>query len=177
MSALFLILENPVTEAQNKWYRQPMVWLVIAIPLSAVIVGSILLTLSIQTFDGLVEDDYYKKGKEINQVLERDEFALDNGIVAQVTLDTETGVIVVDLESQNDYLFPEQMGISLLHPTQSRKDHKLLLRKGPDGRYYSELVNPLSDGRWYFRISEPNWRLQKVISWPTSSEFTMTAVN
>lgn len=166
-----------MTEAQNKWYRQPMVWLVIAIPLSAVIVGSILLTLSIQTFDGLVEDDYYKKGKEINQVLERDEFAFDNGIVARVNLDPETGVIVVDLESDSNYAFVDQMGISLLHPTQSRQDHKMLLRKGPDGRYYSELVNPLSEGRWYFRISEPNWRLQKLISWPKLGEFTISASN
>ena len=108
-----------MTEPQNKWYRQPIVWLVIAIPLSAVIVGAILLTLSIQTFDGLVEDDYYKKGKEINQVLERDEFALDNGISARVNLDTETGVIVIDLDSSGAYAFPEQLGISLLHPTQS----------------------------------------------------------
>lgn len=148
-----------------------MVWLVIAIPLSAVIVGMIMLTLSIQTFDGLVEDDYYKKGKEINQLLERDEFAVNNGIRADVQIDGETGVIVIDLKSAGDYPFPEQMGTSLLHPTQSQKDVKLLLKRGPDGRYYSELLRPLSDGRWYFRISEPNWRLQKLIAWPVNSSF------
>lgn len=148
-------------------------WLVIAIPLSAVIVGTIMITLSITTFDGLVEDDYYKKGKEINQLLERDEFALENGIQAKVHIDDQTGVIAVGLSSAANYEFPERMGISLLHPTQSRQDIKLLLQKGPDGRYYSELLEPLKDGRWYFRISEPNWRLQQLITWPVLKKFTI----
>lgn len=168
-------LEKGVTEQKNKWYRQPMMWLVIAIPLSAVLVGSIMLTLSIRTFDGLVEDDYYKKGKEINQLLARDDFALENGISADVSIDDQTGIIVVDLKNTLTYVFPEQMGLSLLHPTRSKKDIKLLLSKGPDGRYYSELLQPLTDGRWYFRVSEPNWRLQKLISWPQVAVFTLNS--
>lgn len=167
--------EKTVTEIQKRWYHYPMVWMVIAIPLSAVIVGAILLTLSITTFDGLVEDDYYKKGKEINAVLERDEFALENGIKAEVQIDADIGIIVVNLSSVTDYTFPQDMGLSLLHPTQSRKDVKLLLSKGLDGRYYSELLAPLSDGRWYFRISEPNWRLQKLLEWPLTSGFDLTS--
>ena len=164
-----------MTEVQNKWYRQPMVWLVIAIPLSAVIVGVIMITISVITFDGLVEDDYYKKGKEINQLLARDEFALDNGISAIVNIDDQTGIIVIALNSAAGYQFPEQMGISLLHPTRSRQDVKLLLTLGPDGRYYSELLQPLSGVRWYFRISEPNWRLQKLISWPAATSFELNS--
>lgn len=152
-----------------------MVWLVIAIPLSAVIVGMIMFTIAVTTFDGLVEDDYYKKGKEINQLLARDEFAVDNGISAIVNMDDQTGIIVITLDSAAGYQFPEQMGISLLHPTQSRKDVKLLLTQGPDGRYYSELLQPLSGGRWYFKISEPNWRLQKLISWPVGSNFELNS--
>ncbi len=164
-----------MTQARNKWYQQPMVWLVIAIPLSAVIVGSIMFTLAVTTFDGLVEDDYYKKGKEINQLLVRDEFALNNGIIAQVSIDEQTGIIVADLSNTGDYAFPKQMGLSLLHPTQAKQDVKLLLSQGPDGRYYTELLQPLRDGRWYFRVSEPNWRLQKLIHWPEDAAFTLNS--
>lgn len=162
-----------MTKTGNEWYRYPMVWLVIAIPLSAVIVGSIMITLSFTTFDGLVEDDYYKQGKEINQLLARDDFAVDKGISAQITIDDSTGIIVVDLNSTAAYAFPEQMGMSFLHPTQSHQDVKLVLSKGPDGRYFSELTKPLNKSRWYLRISEPNWRLQKLISWPVPGEFTL----
>jgi hypothetical protein len=168
-------LETGVTEEKNKWYQQPMMWLVIAIPLSAVFVGAIMLTLSITTFDGLVEDDYYKKGKEINQLLARDEFAMSNGIRADVNIDDKTGVIVIDLKSTAKYEFPNNMGLSLLHPTRSKQDVKLLLTQGPDGRYYSELLRPLTPGRWYFRVSEPNWRLQKLISWPEGTVFTLNS--
>lgn len=164
-----------MTNLKRKWYQEPMVWLVIAIPASAVIVGSIMITLSVTTFDGVIEDDYYIKGKEINQVLARDEFALDNEITANVLMDEQTGIITVALNNATSYQFPDQLGISLLHPTQSRRDVKLLLSKGPDGRYYSELLNPLTDGRWYFRISEPNWRLQKLISWPVSGAFEINS--
>ena len=162
-----------MTKTGNEWYRYPMVWLVIAIPLSAVIVGSIMITLSFTTFDGLVEDDYYKQGKEINQVLARDDFAVDNGISAQITIDDSTGIIAVDLTSTAAYAFPENLGMSFLHPTQSHQDIKLVLSKGPDGRYFSELTKPLNKSRWYLRISEPNWRLQKLISWPIPGEFTL----
>jgi hypothetical protein len=166
-----------MTEQKKEWYRHPMVWMVIAIPASAVIVGSILLTLSITTFDGLVEDDYYKKGKEINQLLERDEFALEKGVNAEVRIDEQTGIIVIDLNSNSEYAFPAQMGLSLLHPTQSRRDVKLLLTRGPDGRYFAELLQSLPDGRWYFRISEPNWRLQKLIKWPDNAQFNLNSAS
>ena len=164
-----------MTESKLKWYRQPMVWMVIAIPASAVIVGMAQLTISILTFDGLVEDDYYKKGIDINEVLARDEFAMEKGIKAQVQIDGETGIVVVALSNSEDYMFPDDLGLALLHPTQSKKDVKLLLSKGPDGRYYSELLEPLSDGRWYFRVSEANWRLQKLINWPSANSFELNS--
>jgi hypothetical protein len=92
-----------------------------------------------------------------------------------VSIDDQTGIIVVELSNTGGYVFPKQMGLSLLHPTQSKQDVKLLLSQGPDGRYYSELLNPLRDGRWYFRISEPNWRLQKLINWPEGVVFKLNS--
>lgn len=169
------VTQSEVTKTKSKWYREPMVWLVIAIPLSAVIVGIAMMSISIITFDGLVEDDYYKKGIDINEVLARDEFALEQGIKAQVQIDAETGIVVVSLSNSGDYVFPDDLGLALLHPTQSKKDVKLLLSKGPDGRYYSELLKPLSDGRWYFRVSEANWRLQKLIDWPSADHFELNS--
>lgn len=154
---------------KKPWYRHPMVWMVIAIPFSAVVVGIILITLSVQTYDGLVEDDYYKRGKEINLDLARDQYAVDNGISAEVHIEPNTGVISVELMSKKAYQFPDNLGLALLHPTQSRQDRKLLLEKGPDGRYHTALARPLKEGRWYVRISEPNWRLQKKFRYPNKT--------
>ena len=52
------------------WYKEPWPWVLIAIPFSAVIMGVVLITLALESEDGLVVDDYYWKGKQINQVLE-----------------------------------------------------------------------------------------------------------
>ena len=42
------------------WYREPMVWLVIMIPFSAVIMGGILLTLAVWSDDGRERDHRYE---------------------------------------------------------------------------------------------------------------------
>ena len=47
---------------QRHWYQEGYVWLVIAIPGLAVVMGVVLITLASTSFDGLVADDYYKKG-------------------------------------------------------------------------------------------------------------------
>ena len=44
-------------ERGNRWYRVPFVWLVIALPLTAVIASFITLGLAISSDDGVVEDD------------------------------------------------------------------------------------------------------------------------
>ncbi len=54
---------------RSVWYREPYVWLLIAIPACAVVAGFVTLALAIATDDGLVVDDYYWQGKQINRVL------------------------------------------------------------------------------------------------------------
>ena len=69
------------------WYREPLVWLLISFPLTAVIAGFFTLYLAIISKDGLVVDDYYQRGKEINMSLARDRAAARHGLHASVTLD------------------------------------------------------------------------------------------
>ena len=57
------------------WYRQIWPWLLMLGPGIVVIAGFITLWLAITSFDGLVADDYYKKGLGVNQDLSRRERA------------------------------------------------------------------------------------------------------
>ncbi|MCK7576724.1 MAG: FixH family protein [Chromatiales bacterium] len=60
---------NPTTPMQAcPWYREAMVWFVIAIPLTSVFTGFTMLYLAESGKDGMVVDDYYRKGKEINML-------------------------------------------------------------------------------------------------------------
>ena len=85
------------------WYREPWPWLLMAGPCVVIVAGFFTLWLAITSDDGLVADDYYKRGLAINQTLSRalraEQLALGARVVlgadgarARVTL-TGTGVL------------------------------------------------------------------------------------
>lgn len=56
-------------QAEQKWYQNPFVWLVIGGPLLVVVASFITLYLAITHPDPAI-DDYYRKGIEINKTLD-----------------------------------------------------------------------------------------------------------
>ena len=115
---------NSAPETQRNWKREPMVWMLIAIPLAAVIMGVVMITLASQTFSGLVVDDYYKKGKQINRVLARDRLAQ----MARVVRD---GRGLQEYPSlNNDQLAAAERGIVVANvtPTGSEIEYKVVAR-------------------------------------------------
>ncbi len=152
------------------WYRIPLVWLIIGIPLSSVIVGMIMLILSIRSFDGLVADDYYKRGKEINLVLKRDQYARQHNINANVRLDSEK--LLVEINIADVYSLPTEIEVQLLHPTQSGKDVAFQLSQKSPGVYAAELER-LPSGRRIVQIGTPLWRLVTNVHIEQAIEFTM----
>ena len=57
--------------AGTPWYRQRWPWLLMLGPAIVVVAGIVTAVIAIETDDGLVADDYYKRGLAINQTLER----------------------------------------------------------------------------------------------------------
>ena len=92
---------NEKTAMLAPWYWVPFVWLLIGVPASSVILGAIMITLTVRTDDGLVIDDYYQHGKEINQVLARDEVARERGAQARLIFDIQTGVLSPNLSGES----------------------------------------------------------------------------
>ncbi len=88
------------TKSINPWYREPFVWLLIAFPLTAVVAGFITLGLAISSDDGVVEDDYYLRGKEINRVLARDQAAATRGLQGRVELDDAQHQLLIRLTAR-----------------------------------------------------------------------------
>jgi hypothetical protein len=114
-------------QTQKRWYQEPWVWLMIALPMSAVIGGIITIYLAIVSSDGLVVDDYYKRGKAINLDLARDEAAAHYGIEASLALELDGGAVSLELNAING-AWPDSVRLSLLHPTRAGYDQVLLLR-------------------------------------------------
>jgi len=144
------------------WYREPYVWLTIAIPLAAVIGSVITGWLALQSDDGLVVDDYYKQGLAINRVLERDRQAEELGIEANIQLSQEQNTFRLFLTGNENFIPPATITISFLHATRGGFDRKIQASRTAHNLYQAELPE-LVRGRWHFQIETDSWRGLKTI--------------
>lgn len=144
------------TTLTRPWYKEPMVWLVIAIPLSSVIYGTFFLIVSITTFDGMVVDDYYKVGKQINREFKRDRAALSHGLSAQVLVENKT--VTVTTVSNQDYTDPPALEISFIYSTRANIDKEIFVEQVSPGIYKGSIPE-LETGRWNVQIASDDWRL------------------
>ena len=153
------------------WYREPWVWLMIALPASAVIGGMITIYLAIVSSDGLVEDDYYKRGKTINLELARDQVAAHQELQAILGMNSQSGQVTVRLESR-DKLHPENVRLLLLHPTRAGKDQRIQLE--PDGKgVYIGTARLVEPANWHVQLETDNWRLSGRVQLPHEGPFRL----
>lgn len=155
------------------WYRQPFVWLLILFPSLAVVGGIITIFLAVSSDDGLVVDDYYKHGKEINRTLERDNAAALYGIEAGIRLDPKTGALTVQLNE----VVPEQgqtLVLRLLHPTVANRDVELTLE--PLGQHlWTAQLEEVPQGPRYVHLETDKWRLTATASLPDDFPLALRA--
>lgn len=157
-----------MSEAKTPWHRVPFVWLVITLPLTAVVAGFTMLWLAIATDDGLVADDYYKRGKEINRVLARDRAAVGLGLKATLTMDAGSHRLTLQLDLRDDTKPPELVELHFLHTTRAGLD-KILILPRKSGALYEAPLPELSPGRWHLQLSAQNWRLTGSLRMPAES--------
>lgn len=158
--------------AIRAWYREPLVWLIITFPLTAVIAGFFTLYLAIISKDGLVVDDYYQKGKEINMSLARDRAAARHGLHADVHLDAAKQAVVVRLGAASGRPLPDRLELRWLHATRAGFDRKQMLMRSPDGRYRGAFPE-LAPGHWYVQIEAQDWRLQGSLRVPAEARLDL----
>jgi hypothetical protein len=144
------------------WYRHFHVWLLIAFPALSVAGGIATLWLAFRTDDGLVADDYYRQGMEINLRMERDRHAVAAGLDADLEFERASGRIRVALRARQGFPQPEVLRLSFMHPTRAGLDRTVRLdAAGP--MFYEGALPELEPARWYAVIEADDWRLVKVI--------------
>lgn len=148
-----------LTEQNRPWYSFPLVWMMIAIPFSAVIMGVVMIWLAVDTNDGLVVDDYYKQGLEINRLISRDKKAAELGLSAIVDFDNSTKIIRLKFDKGQLDSFPASLQLNLQHATRENSDITVLLDHGLDDQYIGHAKQSLSEGIWYFVIVDQDWKL------------------
>ncbi len=156
-------------QATNPWYREPGPWLLMAGPLVVVVASFITLWLAIRSNDGLVSEDYYKKGLAINQTLARSERAQALGIAAGLRF--TDGVITVRLTARAPFFMPPgSLYVTLSHPTRAGLDQNLVLQR--KGEYYQGELKLPPAGHWVvlLRDGEQTWRLLGNVVLPAAGE-------
>ena len=148
--------KNPAKS--ERWYRVPFVWLVWILPFTAVVGSFVSLALAIRSNDGLVEDDYYKRGMEINRVLDRDRAAAARGMESTLDLDAVHHELRLRLSARQPMTWPENVKLKLMHATRAGLDKTVELARLADGTYRMPLPE-LAPGHWDVQLAAQDWRL------------------
>jgi len=156
---------NTISSHENSipWYKEYYVWLIILFPMLAVIGGIVTMILAVESNDGLVIDDYYKQGLEINRVLDRDKIAIDYQLNANVRFNQEIGEVLITITAASNFVYPANISVTFLHATRSGFDKKINMLLTHD-TIYSGNLSVLAPGKWYVYIQHDNWRLIKTIN-------------
>lgn len=142
---------------KRHWWKEPMVWLIIALPLAAVVGGLVTAWIAARGSDSLVAEDYYKQGLAIHQVLERDARAVQLGLAAD--LQVAGGRIEVRLSGRLD-AYPDRLTLNVVHPTRAADDRTIPLAAAALGIYRGELPTPAAGQRRLVLEPEDHaWRL------------------
>lgn len=166
-----MLAKHPV----ESWKKQPYVWMLILIPFSAVIMGVIMINLAIQSDSGLVVDDYYKKGKQINQVIGRDQAASALALNANIQFDADSTTVKVDLSANSELSDGQTVTLGFYHATRPGMDQSQPLKR-IGYQHYSAKFAPLAPGRWKVQLATDTWRLTGSLHRPGGDSLQLVAM-
>jgi hypothetical protein len=145
-----------ISEKSRPWYREFWPWFVMLFPATAVVGGIITFRVAATSYDGMVEDDYYKQGMAINRTLARDQAAASVGLNARLQFSGGQASLRLDGRLAE---WPPLLRLRLLHPTRSGMDQTVLLAAQGDGRYTG--AYQAATGKWNLVLEDERktWRL------------------
>lgn len=151
------------------WYRHRWPWFLMAGPGLVVVASFVTLWLAIVSSDGLVTEDYYKKGLAINQTLALSERAKQFGLEAGLRLTLNN--VSVRLSSKTPgFMPPAKIRVTISHPTRAGLDQSQVLTY-LDGHYSGPFRLPAA-GHWVVLVEDDarNWRVMGNVILPAAGE-------
>ncbi len=155
------------------WYREFWPWFLMSLPATAVIAGITTVVIAVRSSDGMVVGDYYKAGLAINQTLARDNAAYALGLTA--TVRNEDGALLLTLAGRLPG-YPEQLTLTLAHPTRAGMDQTLVLHHAGGGHYHASMP-AMPAGKWHLQLvdSASTWRVAGIVHLPLTVPVTLAA--
>jgi len=159
-----------MTNSPKPWYRHRWPWILIAGPLTVVVASMVTVWLAVSTSDGLVTDDYYKKGLAVGTTLAQSSRAEQLGLEARMRLTADAVRVQLTGKDGSGFVPPAALNMTLSHPTRAGLDLSQRLRLEEDA-YVGKLRLPAS-GHWLVLVEdeEKSWRLMASVTLPASGE-------
>lgn len=163
-----------VIEATRPWYREPWPWLLMSGPAIVIVAGLFTAWLAVTTNDGLVTEDYYKKGLAVHQTVARSDQATHWGVVAGIRVSDDRINVRIEANAA-DFVMPPTLAITISHPTRAGLDQSRILIRGKDrvgADSYSGTVRLPVAGHWLLTIEDEKktWRLLGNVILPANGE-------
>lgn len=146
-----------MTASRPAW-REPMLWLVVALPLASVIAGITTLTLALRSGGADAVPGEVRRTAQIQIAnLAADQRALHQRLSATLQVDAGTGALELQLDAA--LAPPRQLQLDLIHPSRAELDRSIPLVQAGAG-WHGRLDRP-RDHAWNLRLRAPdaNWRL------------------
>lgn len=148
-------------EQPSSPWKQPIVWLMVAL-VGAVVIGSAIM-LKVAADGGpmdVVPDEVLRTGEIQHSDLGPDAAAARAGLTAVVRIDREHGTVEV-FPTTGDFDHAQRLRLSLHHPTRARDD--LVLELTPFDAGWRASAKPALDHDWLLQLesgSGRDWRLR-----------------
>ncbi|MDP1735171.1 MAG: FixH family protein [Sulfuritalea sp.] len=157
------------TAIGRPWYREPWPWILAAGPFIVVIAGIYTAWLAVVSNDGLVTEDYYRKGLAANQTIARSELASKLGLVAGVRIAGDTLSVRMQANDKS-FMMPPTLAVTIAHPTRAGLDQFRVLA-GKGDTYSGEIRLPTA-GHWLVLLEDERktWRLMGNVILPANGE-------
>ena len=138
------------------WYRQRWPWLLFAGPAIVVVASFATLWLAASSDDGVIADDYYKRGLLINREIDRTARAEALHLRAVLRV-TREGMASLAIDGLGD-ASPSTVRLQIAHPTRAGQDRVVTLTRGPADVYVG-VIAPRPAGRWLVSVETDLWKL------------------
>jgi len=161
-------LSDPV-KTPKRWYQVKMVWVVLIIPLVAVVLSMGYMTLSVVGADTTVRDDWYMDGKALQQDLSRDKLAAKLKLNANLNLNLQTG----EVELKSEQPIAEPLKLIFSHAADKAKDFTLELPATPYNKQAkltpAQIKLLETPNKFYVELSADQWRLRQIAMAPDAT--------
>lgn len=160
---------------EQPWYRQFWPWFLITLPTIAVIASITTLWIAMQQDTGLMSDNYYKDGVNINNELARQSLAHTANITARLQFIAQDKKVLLYI--QGDIEFPKQLKLELSAPLNSEKDQLITLKYSSQSLYKAQLDN-IDPGYYYLKLypATNSWVIKQKIDIQANNIIVLSAI-